>query len=76
MFICIDTTVEAKMQAFKAHQSQASLLNYADGFLGLARYRSLFCPPAQYAEAFYNCDSSVLVRNEGLPWSGRATSMG
>jgi LmbE family N-acetylglucosaminyl deacetylase len=73
MFICIDTTVEAKMQAFKAHESQASLLNYADAFLGLARYRSLFCPPAQYAEAFYNCDGSALVRNEGLPWSGGRT---
>jgi LmbE family N-acetylglucosaminyl deacetylase len=69
MFICIDSTVEAKMQAFKAHESQASLLNYADAFLGLARYRSLFCPPAQYAEAFYNCDSTALVRNQGLPWS-------
>ena len=74
MFISIDTTVDAKIQAFKAHESQASLLNYADAYLGLARYRSLFCPPAQYAEAFYNCDSSALVSNEGLPWLTRVAA--
>jgi LmbE family N-acetylglucosaminyl deacetylase len=74
MFICIDATIDAKIQAFEAHQSQASVLNYADAFRGLARYRSLFCPPARYAEAFYNCDSSALVRNQGLPWSSGVQS--
>jgi N-acetylglucosamine malate deacetylase 1 len=67
-FICIDSTIDAKMEAFKAHASQSSLLNYAEAFRGLARYRSLFCPPARYAEAFYNCDSSRLLKQEGLPW--------
>jgi LmbE family N-acetylglucosaminyl deacetylase len=69
-FICIDASVEAKFEAFGAHKSQAALLNYADAFRGLARYRSLFCPPAIYAEAYYNCDSRTLLRNEDLPWSG------
>jgi LmbE family N-acetylglucosaminyl deacetylase len=68
-FICIDATMDTKMEAFKAHASQASQLNYADAFSGLARYRSLFCPPARYAEAFYNCDSVALLKNEDLPWS-------
>ena len=56
------------MDTFSARCSQSSTLNYADAFAGLARYRSLFCPPARYAEAFYNCDSGSLLRHEGLPW--------
>jgi len=67
-FICIDSTIAVKMEAFNAHTSQSSMLNYEDAFTGLARYRSLFCPPARYAEAFYNCDSGTLLRQEGLPW--------
>ncbi|HWE02848.1 MAG TPA: PIG-L deacetylase family protein [Tepidisphaeraceae bacterium] len=66
--LAIDSTIDAKMQALRAHESQIALLNYADAFHGLARYRSLFCPPARYAEAFFNCDSAALLNHEGIPW--------
>ena len=68
-FICIDSTIDVKMEAFNAHVSQSTLLNYRDAFTGLARYRSLFCPPARHAEAFYNCESGTLLRRKGLPWT-------
>ncbi len=66
--IAIDSTIEAKMQAFAAHESQAAILNYAAAFHGLARYRSLFCPPAQFAEAFFQCDRAALLSHENVPW--------
>lgn len=66
--IVIDSTIEAKMQAVAAHESQIKTLNYAEAFIGLARYRSLWCPPASYAEAFFCCESAALLRHEGIPW--------
>jgi hypothetical protein len=36
-------------------------LNYRDAFLGLAAYRSLFCPSSKYAEAFLVCDHRELL---------------
>jgi LmbE family N-acetylglucosaminyl deacetylase len=69
LFIGIDQTIESKMQAFNAHQSQATLLNYASGFEGLARYRGLFCPPASFAEAFYRSERSDLLSDQSLPWA-------
>jgi LmbE family N-acetylglucosaminyl deacetylase len=68
MYIAIDRTIAPKLEAFRAHQSQAQLLNYTRAFEGLARYRSLFCPPASFAEAFYHCEKSVLLASRGLPW--------
>jgi hypothetical protein len=66
--ISIDATVDAKFEAFRAHESQAAILNYAEAFQGLARYRSLFCPPSRFAEAFFNCDRSALLNHENVPW--------
>lgn len=68
IFISIDTTIDAKMQAFMAHRSQAELLGYGPAFRGLAEYRGLFCPPSRFAEAFFNCDRSSLLNHRGLPW--------
>ena len=45
LVLSIDATFASKLEAFSAHASQAALLRYKEGFEGLARYRSLFCPP-------------------------------
>ena len=55
-FVPIDSTIESKRQAIDKYQSQLSQLNYREGFVGLAAYRSLFCPSSRYAEAFLVCD--------------------
>lgn len=60
-FVPIDRTVERKQQAICKYGSQLSQLNYAEAFLGLAAYRSLFCPPSSYAEAFLVCDRQHLL---------------
>jgi len=54
-FVPIDRTLEAKRQAIEQYQSQLGQLNYREGFLGLAAYRSLFCPASTHAEAFLVC---------------------
>lgn len=69
MCIAIDQTMDAKMEAFAQHKSQAALLNYAEAFRGLAMYRGLNRPPSRFAEAFYTCSSGSLLRHEGLPWA-------
>jgi len=60
-FVPIDRTVEVKRQAIEQYRSQLSQLNYREGFLGLAAYRSLFCPSSKYAEAFLVCDRAELL---------------
>ena len=60
-FVPIDRTLEFKRHAIEQYQSQLSQLNYREGFLGLAAYRSLFCPSSKYAEAFWVCDRSELL---------------
>lgn len=60
--VVIDDTVAYKIQAIKAHASQLACKDYLAGFLGLARFRSLFCAAAQYAEAFYVCDAAELLK--------------
>src|SRR3954467_8842157 len=54
-YVPIDRTLEAKRQAIEQYQSQIGQLNYREGFLGLAAYRSLFCPASTHAEAFLVC---------------------
>jgi LmbE family N-acetylglucosaminyl deacetylase len=66
--IAIDTTIEAKIQAIRAHQSQMAVVDYETAFRGLAAYRSLNCPSAKYAEAFFTCDSLSLLKGQDLPW--------
>jgi N-acetylglucosamine malate deacetylase 1 len=56
-YVPIDHTMEAKRRAIDQYQSQLSQLNYREGFIGLAAYRSLFCPASTYAEAFLVCDT-------------------
>jgi N-acetylglucosamine malate deacetylase 1 len=56
-FVPIDHTMEAKRRAIDQYQSQLSQLNYREGFIGLAAYRSLFCPASRFAEAFLVCDT-------------------
>jgi N-acetylglucosamine malate deacetylase 1 len=61
-FVPIDRTLESKRQAIDQYESQLAQLNYRDGFLGLAAYRSLFCPSSKYAEAFLVCDRQELLQ--------------
>jgi N-acetylglucosamine malate deacetylase 1 len=59
-FVPIDRTMQAKREAIEQYQSQLAQLNYREGFVGLAAYRSLFCPASSYAEAFLVCDHREL----------------
>lgn len=68
MAIAIDATMEAKLEAIRAHESQVASIDYARAFVALAQYRSLRCPPARYAEVFFSCDSAALLAGEDLPW--------
>jgi LmbE family N-acetylglucosaminyl deacetylase len=61
-FVPIDHTLPAKRQAIEQYRSQLALLNYREGFLGLAAYRSLFCPASRYAEAFWVCQRDELMQ--------------
>jgi LmbE family N-acetylglucosaminyl deacetylase len=61
-YVPIDRTIEAKRQAIDQYASQLEQLNYREGFLGLAAYRSLFCPPSRFAEAFLVCEAADLER--------------
>jgi len=61
-FVPIDNTIETKGRAVDQYQSQLAQLNYRDAFLGLASYRSLFCPSSRYAEAFLVCDRDELLK--------------
>jgi N-acetylglucosamine malate deacetylase 1 len=60
-FVPIDRTMSSKQQAIDKYESQLAQLNYGEAFVGLAAYRSLFCPPSSYAEAFLVCDRQQLL---------------
>jgi LmbE family N-acetylglucosaminyl deacetylase len=60
-FVPIDLTIEFKRQAIDQYKSQLAQLNYREGMLGLSAYRSLFCPPSKFAEAFLVCDFGELL---------------
>ncbi|MBW8884731.1 MAG: PIG-L family deacetylase, partial [Planctomycetia bacterium] len=60
-YVPIDGTIETKRRAIEQYQSQLPQLNYREGFLGLAAYRSLFCPGSSYAEAFLVCDRREML---------------
>jgi N-acetylglucosamine malate deacetylase 1 len=67
MVIPIDATLDVKLAAIQAHQSQLAVMDYATAFRALAQYRSLFCPFSKVAEAFYTCDKSDLIEDpEGV----------
>ena len=51
----VGRTVGWIAHAIEQYQSQIGQLNYREGFLGLAAYRSLFCPASTHAEAFLVC---------------------
>jgi LmbE family N-acetylglucosaminyl deacetylase len=57
----IDATMDAKVAAILAHQSQLRCLDYRQAFEGLAAFRSLFCPGSRYAEAFLTADRDWVV---------------
>lgn len=59
--VTIDSTIDAKLRAIDQYASQLTQFNYREAFLGLASYRSLFCPPSKYAEAFLVCSRSELL---------------
>jgi len=59
-FVPIDRTLATKRLAIEQYQSQLTQLNYREAFLGLAAYRSLFCPSSKFAEAFLVCDRHEL----------------
>jgi LmbE family N-acetylglucosaminyl deacetylase len=56
----ISDVVEAKRHAINLYASQVAGLHYADGTLGLNRYRALRVYVA-YAEAFYVTDSTHFI---------------
>ena len=60
-FVPIDPTIDSKRRAIEQYKSQLAQLNYQEGILGLAAYRSLFCPPSKYAEAFLVCDLEEML---------------
>jgi len=60
-FVPIDLTIDAKQRAIDEYESQLSQLSYREGFLGLAAYRGLFCPPSKYAEAFLVCNREEMI---------------
>ena len=60
-FVPIDGTMASKQKAIEKYQSQLAQLNYSEAFIGLAAYRSLFCPPSNYAEAFLVCDQQQFL---------------
>jgi LmbE family N-acetylglucosaminyl deacetylase len=64
-FVPIDGTIDAKLRAIEQYPSQLSQGNYREAFLGLASYRSLFCPPCKFAEAFFVCSQADLLRLNG-----------
>lgn len=55
MLIPIDHTIRHKKAAIDQYRTQLPQLNYREGFIGLSAYRSAFCPPATFAEAFFVC---------------------
>lgn len=59
--IPIDHTVVHKKMAIANYRSQLTQLNYREGFIGLSAYRSAFCPPANYAEAFFVCSKEEVL---------------
>jgi LmbE family N-acetylglucosaminyl deacetylase len=61
MLIPIDRTVVHKKKAMQMYRSQLEQLNYRGGFLGLSAYRSTFCPPATFAEAFHMCSKQEML---------------
>jgi LmbE family N-acetylglucosaminyl deacetylase len=61
-YVPIDGTMPAKRRAIEQYESQLSQLNYREGFVGLAAYRSLFCPSSSFAEAFFVCDTNELLK--------------
>jgi LmbE family N-acetylglucosaminyl deacetylase len=72
-FVPIDGTMEVKRRAIEQYQSQLKQLNYHEGFLGLAAYRSLFCPSTKYAEAFLVCDRDE-IRSAGINQGRQASN--
>ncbi len=60
-FVPIDGTMATKQKAIEKYASQLAQLNYGEAFVGLAAYRSLFCPPSNYAEAFLVCDQQQFL---------------
>jgi len=60
-FVPIDGTIGHKLRAIDQYPSQLTQMNYREAFLGLAGYRSLFCPPSKFAEAFLVCDRAALL---------------
>lgn len=59
--IPIDHTIMHKKRAIENYRSQLPQLNYKEGFIGLSSYRSAFCPPASFAEAFFVCSKEEML---------------
>jgi N-acetylglucosamine malate deacetylase 1 len=74
MMISIDSVIEWKIRAMRAHASQMAIMDYVTAFRALAKYRSLFCPSSKFAEAFFTCDSVSLCGNPELPHMQRSVA--
>lgn len=67
MVVPIDSAIEAKCAAMRAHASQLELADYVTAFRALAQYRSLRFPSSRHAEAFFVCQGSELREGAILP---------
>jgi LmbE family N-acetylglucosaminyl deacetylase len=61
--VSIDSTIESKMRAIRAHASQMKNYeyDYSECFQALARYRGMLAPGMRHAEAFYVCDREAAL---------------
>ncbi|MBL8829134.1 MAG: PIG-L family deacetylase, partial [Planctomycetaceae bacterium] len=60
----LGNSMDAKIAAIHAHASQLKVMNYLEGFCGLAAYRGLTSPPARFAEAFIVATSDAIVAGQ------------
>jgi LmbE family N-acetylglucosaminyl deacetylase len=75
LLLPIDSILQSKLAAIAAYESQLAIFDYRNAFEGLARFRSLLCPPARHAEAFYLCSVEELHSPRALPWSWHTTPL-
>jgi len=64
--ISIDKTIETKIKAMQAHQSQLKDRPYVDAFIGLSQYRANMFDHGKNAEAFFACDKETYIKTSKL----------
>ena len=59
--ICIDSVVNSKKEAIKAHESQLNNRSYYFAILGLNKYRAGMHSIGEYAEGFFACNKELYL---------------